>query len=40
MMNLDEILDEIEKVSKEHLEDDYKEYIINNLYTLYNKRLA
>ena len=38
MMNLDEILDEIEKVSKEHLEDDYKEYIINNLYTLYNKR--
>ena len=29
MMNLDQILDEIKKVSKEHLEDDYKKYIIN-----------
>ena len=38
MMNLDQILDEIEKVSKEHLEDDYKKYIINNLYSLYKER--
>ena len=38
MMNLDQILDEIEKVSKEHLEDDYKKYIINNLYNMYNSR--
>lgn len=38
MMNLDEILDEIEKVSKEHLEDDYKRHIIENLYTLYYER--
>ena len=28
MMNLDQILDEIEKVSKEHLEDDYKKYMM------------
>ena len=35
MMNLDQILDEIEKVSKEHLEDNYKRYII---YTLYIKK--
>ena len=38
MMNLDQILDEIEKVSKEHLEDNYKRYIINNLYSLYKER--
>ena len=38
MMNLDQILDEIKKVSKEHLEDDYKKYIINNLYSLYKER--
>ena len=34
----DIILDEIEKVSKEHLEDDYKRHIIENLYTLYYER--
>lgn len=38
MMNLDQILIEIEKVSNEHLEDNYKKYIINNLYTTYNER--
>ena len=38
MMSLDKILEEIEKVSNEYLEDNYKRYIINNLYNLYDER--
>ena len=33
MMNLDQILEEIEKVSNENLEDKYKKHIIGNLYS-------
>ena len=38
MMNLDQILEEIEKVSNENLEDKYKKHIIGNLYSLYYER--
>ena len=38
MMNLDQILEEIKKVSNENLEDKYKKHIIGNLYSLYYER--